>query len=116
MTPAENDLQQIEITIKQAKKKVAKADALARLRENADFKAVVDEGYFRDESVRLVLLKGHPNVAQRPDMAASVENDIAAIGTFYQYLVSINAEGNQALQGIQNAQEAREEILAEDAD
>ena len=49
-----NDAQEIELHLESAKAMVAEAEALHRLRSNADFKLVIEKGYFHDHAVSLV--------------------------------------------------------------
>lgn len=109
-----NDAQveQVEITIAEAKKVIGKAEALRRLQSNADFKLIFNEGYLKDEAVRLVLLKSHPEAT--PEMLANIDKDINSIGSLFQHLRYIMGAGNQAMSDIEGAQEMREEIHAEE--
>ena len=53
----DNQVEEIELEINQAKEKVALKDSLEKLIKNRDFKKVITEGYFEQEAIRLVLLK-----------------------------------------------------------
>ena len=107
-----SQIEQIEISIADAKKMIARADALQRLQKNKDFKNVIDEGYLKDEAVRLVHLKAHPNVT--PEMMVTIDRDINSVGSLRQHFAVIMMLADRAEQDIQANHEAREEVLAED--
>ena len=85
---AASDSQQIQISIEQAKALVATGEAILRLSQNADFKAVIEEAYLRDEALRLVHLKADPS--QADDRAQTIiDRDIHAIGSLGAFLDNI---------------------------
>lgn len=55
-----NQLKEIEDSIKSARKLVELGDTLERLKSNRDFRAIVLEGYFEKEAIRLVQAKSNP--------------------------------------------------------
>lgn len=108
----ESALEEVELTIDQAKIKIAKLDALNRLAMNPDFQLVIDTGYFRDTAADMVISKAAPEM-QAPEKQASIMRSIDAIGELRQYFVGITAIGNMAKRGIEADENTREELLAE---
>lgn len=109
---SEFDLETVELSIKAAKKTVATAKSVERLRKNRDFKQVVLDGFFQDEAVRLVTLKADPNL-QSAENQESIIKQMDAIGAFQQYLNTCLALGNMAEKALEEDEATREEILAE---
>lgn len=110
--PMSNQIQEIELNIKQAQKIVELGNALERLRNNSDFKKVISEGYFEQEAVRLVHLKSDQNM-QSPDSQKSIIAQIDAIGALNQYFQTVFHRASLAGKAIEADEETREELLAE---
>lgn len=108
-------IQAIDANIKEARKIVELAQCLERLRSNRDFKRVILEGYFEQESIRLVHLKADPNM-QNENSQKSILNQIDAVGSFRQYLDMVARHARLAEKAIAADEETREEILNEDSD
>jgi hypothetical protein len=111
----QQDLEQLEISMDEARKTVALRDALRRLTENKDWKEVVDEHFFRNEASRLVLLKADQEM-QTPENQAAIDRQILTIGGFRSMLRTIFQLGNMAEQAITADENTREAILAEGLD
>lgn len=108
-----NTVQAIEENIRQAKLIAGKGEALERLRQNRDFKAVILDGYFKEEAIRLVHLKADPSM-QSPDMQKSIVAQMDAIGSLNQHFTAVVQQASIALKAISADEEARDEILAEE--
>lgn len=108
----EQEIQEIEVSIQAARKNVDKMEALLRLIDNKDFKAIIDEGYFQEEAARVVLLKSEPEM-QKPDMQDQLDKSIIAIGTLRQYFRTIMQIGRMAERSIKDDERTREELLSE---
>jgi len=106
-------LQQLEVSLDQAKEAVALKQAVLDLSKNKNFKKVVNDGYFKEEAARLVLIKSDDNM-QEEDKQKSIGRQIDAVGTFRQYLATQIALGNMAERAIEADENTREEILEED--
>jgi len=113
MNNSTEQLEQLEVTLEQAKAAKSLKDSIFKLQENIDFKRVVNEGYFEKEASRLVLLKADDNM-QGLDEQAMIIRQIDAIGTFRQHLGTIVALGRMAEKSITDDENTREEILSED--
>jgi hypothetical protein len=106
-----NTIEEIDLSIKDAKKIVERGNALERLRSNKDFKLVVSDGYFEKEAVRLVHLKSDPNM-QSDERQKAILSQLDAIGALNQYFNTVFQLANMAEKAIASGEEAREEILA----
>lgn len=105
----EEQLQEIGLSEEQANKQINLAKAFDRLKNNADFKLLIEENYFKEEASRLVVLKADPQM-QSQDMQMNILNSIDAIGHFRQYLITINQIGKMAEKAKHDAQVARAEM------
>lgn len=108
-------VQAIEANIAEARKIVDFGHALERLQNNADFKKVVKEGYFKDEAIRLVHAKSNPNL-QSADSQRFIIQQMDAIGSLTQYFDMVFHKASLAAKAIDADEEARDEILAEGAE
>lgn len=108
-----NEIQEIEVSLEHAKAAVSKGEALRRLMNNPDFVAVVREGYFEKEAIRLVMLKGDPNM-QDPKTQAEIIKDIDGIGSFRMYLTTVNQLAQVAANSIAADEETLAELLSEE--
>jgi len=108
MTP-DQQIEQIELSIEQAKSSIDMRDALRRLNENKDFKKVIVEGYFEKEASRVVLLKADPNT-QDTETQDALDKSIIAIGQLRQYMRTIFQVGGMADGAMGSHEEALEEI------
>lgn len=106
------ELNEIELSIEQAEKKVKLAEQLERLFENEDFKALIDEGFMKEYALRMVKLRAHPAMQEDRDQRI-INEKIEAVGTLNQYFQAIFAEGRHAEGALEQAVEARNEIEKE---
>jgi hypothetical protein len=105
-------IQEIELSIKEAQKIVDLGAAVQRLASSRDFKKVVMEMYFEKEAVRLVHLKANPAMQDKERQEAIVK-EMDAIGSFYQFLRTLEIQAEMARRAIDDGESLREEILAE---
>ncbi len=103
-----DEMKEAMISMEEAKEGVALRDAVLRLFDNADFKAVIHVGYFRDEAARMTLLMGDPRL---PDSAKNaLSTDVYGPGALRRYLSSVCANGNQAEKAIEELRELIDEM------
>ena len=107
-----DQVREIELSIKQAKSIVALGNALERLRNNADFKLVISEGYFEKEAVRLVHLKADQNM-QAPERQASILNQMDSIGNLNQYFQTVFHRAALAAKAIDADEETLQDLATE---
>jgi len=108
-------IEQIELNIEDGKKLVKQGDALRRLSKNADFVTIIREGYFKDESVRLVQAKASPSMAT-PEKQAALIKSIDAIGELFQYFHMTEVQAQMAREAITSDEETLEELSAEEGE
>lgn len=112
MSKAE-EIAAIERSIKEAKVCKDLGSALERLSKNRDFIAVVKQGYFKDEAVRLVHLRADP-AYQTEVLQSSINKQIDAIGSLNQYFLVVAHLANQADRQIAQDEAMIEQINIEE--
>lgn len=109
----EQDIQEIELSIEQAKATIARRDALVRLTNNPDFKDIVNQGYFEKEASRLVLLKADYEM-QDDKQQRLIDNAIIGVGSFRAYLRTIVQFGAMAENQLEQDHKTHDELLSEE--
>jgi len=109
---SEEQLNRIQISIENAKKAIELAQALQRLHDNPDFKAVILEDYFHEEAHRAVLLKSDGSMTE-PEKQKTVDNVITSIGGLYNYFGKVYRMAEMSARAIEADQQTRQEILEE---
>ncbi|MGQ0565585.1 MAG: hypothetical protein ACT4OK_11010 [Gemmobacter sp.] len=110
----EEEFQELEITIEQAKEAVETGKAAQRLYSNPDFKALIVDGYFLKEAARLALLHGDPGL--RADIKGAVLDEMKGPGALKRYLSLLVQRGRAAEDEINQAREAMFELMNGDRD
>lgn len=105
-----NEVEELELEISQAQEMKGRGDAVKRLLDNVDFKAVVLDHWFKDEVVRLGHLVSDPQLTEQ--QRACVQRDLEAIGGFRRYLQTLEMFGFQAAQSLEEHEEALAEARA----
>ena len=113
MTERNEELETIELTIKESKKYVDRMESLFKLTKNRDFVRLIDKGYFEEEASRLVLLKADPNM-QDVKNQEHINKSIDSIGYFRQYLANVIQLGRMMEKSIEESNEAKNELLIEE--
>ena len=111
---AEAQIHQVEISIEEAKKQINKMNALIRLSRNKDYKEIFLDGFFTQHAIQQVLLKADPG-HQSPEQQADILREIDAIGSLRMHLHAVIAQGRQMEGSLPEHEQAKEELLAEDA-
>lgn len=112
---SQQQIEEIELNITEAKKIVAQGKALEKLLSNRDFKKIFLEGYLEKEAVRLVHLKADANM-QSEESQEAILTQIDAIGSLTYYMQKIRQQAMHAEKAIEADEETRDELLAgEDA-
>ena len=112
MNQIEENLGRIQISIENAKKAIDLAQALHRLHDNPDFKAVILDDYFHEEAHRAVLLKADQSMAP-PEKQKAVDDVITSIGGLYNYFGKVYRLAEMSERALRADQETREELLEE---
>lgn len=109
---SQNDIEEIEVSMADAKKMVALSRSLERLLSNRDFKKVFREEYMEKEAVRLVHLKADPNM-QDEESQKSIEQQMDAIGSLAQYIYRVQQLGSIAQKEIEYSEQTLDELRNE---
>ena len=107
----EQQLEQVELSIKQAKATIERRNSLDKLFSNEHFKAIILKGYFEEEASRLVLIKASPAM-QTDESQTQINKSIDAVGFLRQHFHMIAQTGNMAERALADDQNTREELLA----
>ena len=92
------------------KKFSARAEALTRLQNNADFKLVVTDGYMEDEAIRLVHLLGDARFNSDDKKAAYREDfqermiGIARLSEYFRSIFQLSSQAQRELDGLNQAE------------
>ena len=92
------------------KKFSARAEALTRLQNNADFKLVITDGYMEDEAIRLVHLLGDVRFNSDDKKAAYREDfqermiGIARLSEYFRSIFQLSSQAQRELDGLNQAE------------
>jgi hypothetical protein len=108
----EQQMKKVEISIEQAREAIEYKTAVLRLSQNRDFKMLIEEGYFKQEPSRLVLMLA--DATQQNELSQqNIIKDMEAIGRFREYLRIFIMAGTQAEGAIASHEQTREELAEE---
>lgn len=108
----QQQVQQVNLTIEQAKNNIERKKTLYRLLDNKDFKEIIDVGYFRDEAARLVQARADANM-QGKEETRHVDRLIDGVGALRQYLAQIERWGLSAEGALAEHEQERAKMLQE---
>jgi hypothetical protein len=103
------DQKNIQVDLESANTQVSLSESIQRLMKNRDFKKVMTEGYFKDNAVRLVTLKGNPEFQSAEDQAHLIK-EMDSIGSVQNYLQAQLTMGHQAAGAIEDYEEELERL------
>ena len=113
MSEIQQQINNVERTIADAKKQIKRMEALQRLENNPDFQEIIMDGFLEDHAVRQVLLRGNPSIRSSEQALDSVDLQISAIGGLKQFFTGIFTMGQEALASLQADEETLEELNKE---
>lgn len=111
----DQDIESINLTIEQAQHSVALGQALGRLQQNPDFKALIVDDFLREQPIRLGHLMCDPSM-QSKEQQKNIVADIKAIGNFHTYLNLTFRRAQMAAEAIRVNEDELDEIYKEQAD
>ena len=88
----------------------ARAEALTRLQNNADFKLVITDGYMEDEAIRLVHLLGDARFNSDDKKAAYREDfqermiGVARLSEYFRSIFQLSGQAQRELDGLNQAE------------
>lgn len=107
-------IEQVEVSIEEAKKQVELGAAIRRLESNSDFRKVISETYFRDEAARLAHMSALFHLGK--DKLEHINQQIRAIGELAEFL-RIKKMLAESLEGeIKAHQETLDDLRLEQAE
>ena len=106
-------LETIELNIRAATKTVELGKSLDCLKRNKDFKSLILDAYFEKEAIRLVTLKGDPNM-QGSDNQEALLKQMDAIGGLRQYFSATFQLARMAEKALVDDENTRDEVYAEE--
>lgn len=117
MSDVERQIDGVELSINEAKEKIERSKALRRLEKNKDFQFLFLDGLMKDDAVRQVMLLAAPGLkapGEGPAVAkAGIEARIDMIGELYNWCRWTHLEGEQARGALEEHEQTRQELLAE---
>lgn len=109
----DSQIHEVEMQIDVAKQHITRGKALERLLKNKDFKLLIQDGFFKEEAIRLVELKGSPAM-QNPENQANILRAMDAIGVLQGYLRQIEGFGEMAAAAMDEHESTLEELRREE--
>jgi len=113
MSQIEEDLQELSITMEEAKTAIDTHEALKRLKDNKDFNLIINENYFKLEAERVVGARAEPAMIMNEAGMQMLDNMIVSIGGLRQYFIKIQSQGNQAAMALASHRETETDLLRE---
>lgn len=104
----EQEIQALEMSIKEAEGLVEMADAVKRLEANPDFLKVIGEQFLRVEAIRMLDMSNDPRMPA--DNRKCLERDIHAPAALKRFLEATIRAGMAARSAIEEAQENLDEL------
>ena len=105
-------MQEINITIEDAEKRVRLAELVREMEANAGFKELILEGYFKENASRLVMLKADKEF-QTEDKQNAIDKDILGISVLGEFLRNLKIIGDMAKESLTDHEATRESIRRE---
>ena len=105
----DNQIQSIEKDLTSYRKQIDLRESLANLSNNRHFKAVISEGYFKDEPVRLTALLGHSD-HQTPERQAAILKQLNGVAQLHTYFNVITTLASMAVKGIEEGEATLEDL------
>lgn len=109
----QSDMEMVELSLKQAKEKVAMAVALRRLRKNKDFQKVISGNFMKDDAIRVVTALAEP-AYQNDESQRHLLKRLDAVGQLEQFMRATETLGDMAAKAIEDDERTRQEMLGEE--
>lgn len=117
MSQIEQDLEGVELSIKEAKDLIERSDALRRLEKNKDFVFLFLNGLMEKDAIKQVMLLASPGLkapGEGPITArAGIQARIDMIGELYNWCRWTHMQADSARAALREHESTREELLAE---
>lgn len=106
-------IQQLELSIEEAKEVIKFGKRIDNLMKNKDFIAVIEQGYLTEEVLRLSLAFANPNLREDRD---EIGRDIHACGSLKAYLANKRMHAQQMASELEYHMTTLEELREEEGD
>lgn len=107
-----DDIQEVEITIEQAKAQIRLGELVLELEQVPAFKELILEYYFCREASRLVMLKTDSNM-QTVERQHSIETDLVGISSLAAFLRNTKTIAQHSAQSLEDHEETLDELREE---
>jgi hypothetical protein len=105
------DLEKLELQVAQAKPIIELKNQCLKLQDSPAYKAVVEEGYFKEEAARLCMAK---SADLNEGSMILIDRMTYGVGAFKNYIDACIRRGYDCEQVVEAAEETRAEILREE--
>jgi hypothetical protein len=106
----ENEIEELQITLEDAKRTVALRDDLMKLAKNKLFKSIIVDAYMKDEALRLTQIIGE---IQHVEYRDEIVDALKGISHFRQWMDRILGMGDVAEQSIKEYENVLQDAYAE---
>jgi hypothetical protein len=107
----EQEQQQQEISLEQAKREIKLMKAFKRLAKTSEFKLIIQEEYMTNEAVRMVMAKGEAMPKEAHERLAGSIYGPSALHAFFLRINQVGQSAEVALHDFEQAQaDTQEEI------
>jgi predicted solute-binding protein len=106
-----DNIAQLDREIESAEEAIKLGQSFERLKQNADFKNIITEGYFKDYASNLVY---HLDFPQEPGLKEEAEKAIKGISALAVFFHKIQANADMAMQNREQALQTRELMMQEE--
>lgn len=108
-------VREIEMSMELTKVKIEKMEALNRLKENPDFKAIILDDFMGERRMGDLLTKQMSPSFQDPANKLYVDNQLNAIGSLKLFMLYTEQEANMAKQALADAEDERNRVMEEES-
>lgn len=117
MSKVDDQINSVELSIKEAQDLIERSDALSRLEKNKDFQFLFLHGLMEKDAIKQVMLLASPGLkapGDGPKVArAGIEARIDMIGELYNWCRWTHMQADSARGALTEHEQARSELLAE---
>ena len=110
--PQDRQLEEINLTIEEAKKAIDLMKAYHRLADNPDFKLLIGQAYFIDEAAEVVAKKVRLEYSDEANQSF-LDKIIYGIGSLRLYFNKVHNMGVKAENALEDHYETRNQIMQE---
>ena len=104
------EMQEVEISIKDAQAKIERAEQLSKLLKTPEWDSIIEKGYFVNEASNTVLLRAAPQFQEDKHQELLLKQ-IDGIGMFRQYLMSIFQVSKEAKKALEDLKAMKDDLL-----